>query len=96
MSNADFVQVPVKLTCRYGEITCHNQVALKTAINSAMPSGVDSVHFRLLFNTESGERALDFTYSGEEKMHETYGSRPALDFELLLSRIHWDSHNNGN
>jgi hypothetical protein len=91
MSSTEQLQMPVKLSCRYGEMTCHNQHTLKAAIFSAFPDAVDTVHFRLQFNTAHGERVLDFTCHEDGQMHETYGSRATLDFGLLLSRIHWDS-----
>ncbi len=81
---------PVELSIEnLGVIKLSDPKMLLAAVASVTPKPEESVSCRICFETNSGNRVLDFTIRGDGCMHETYGSRPVLDFDLLLSRIHW-------
>ncbi|UUA75214.1 hypothetical protein [Cellvibrio sp. QJXJ] len=81
---------PVELIVgQLGVLKLFDPELLLAAIASVIPAIEESVCCSISFETNYGKRSLDFTIRGDGGMHETYGSRPVLDFDLLLSRIHW-------
>lgn len=80
----------VTLITEASSTNCETIADLSNAIAKSLPVGQDQVACIIKSPTNSGVSNLSFTYCRNGSMHETYGSRPVLDFGLVLSRIHWD------
>lgn len=80
----------VILITELGSVTCGTIADLSRSIAESLPIGQDQV--ACIVRSPQGSRISDlsFTYCRNGSMFETYGSRHALDFGLLLSRIRWD------
>jgi hypothetical protein len=91
METIDMTTSHVTLITEANSTNCATIAELSKAIAESLSLGQDQVACIIKSPSSSRVSNLSFTYCRNGSMHETYGSRPVLDFGLVLSRIHWDN-----